>query len=99
MPKHEPKPVRQKGGEIVLVLFKEANVRSKAKSLTFIWRIFPPVLVFALAAFVYSQYGLYADLGRTNGIVLYSGQKMAEGIPHYVSIFDVITPWVLCLQD
>jgi hypothetical protein len=55
-------------------------------------KIFPLVLVFALAAFVYSQYGLYADLNVTNGIDLYSGQKMAEGIPHYVSIFDIITP-------
>src|SRR5215218_10992640 len=55
-------------------------------------KIFPLVLVFALAAFIYSQYGLYAVLNRTNGIDLYSGQKMAEGIPHYVSIFDVITP-------
>src|SRR5829696_4008409 len=65
---------------------------SKAKALLYKHKIFPLVLVFALAAFVYSQYGLYADLNRTNGIDLYSGQKMAEGIPHYVSIFDVITP-------
>jgi len=76
----------------VSVLFKEVNVQPKAENLAFIRRIFPPILVFALAAFVYSQYGLYADLGTTNGIILYSGQKMAEGIPHYVSIFDVITP-------
>src|SRR5215211_2796080 len=79
-------------GAIVAVSFKEVNVESKAENLTFIRRILPPVLVLALAVFVYSQYGLYADLGTTNGIVLYSGQKMAEGIPHYVSIFDVITP-------
>jgi hypothetical protein len=67
-------------------------MRSSAKKPPWIWTIFPPLLVFALAAFVYSQYGLYADLNLANSVNLYSGQKMAEGIPHYVSIFDVITP-------
>jgi hypothetical protein len=66
--------------------------RSKAEDASLIRRILPPVLVFAFAVFVYSQYGLSAELGGTNGIALYSGQRMAEGIPHYVSIFDIITP-------
>jgi hypothetical protein len=67
-------------------------MRSKAEDASLIRRILPPVLVFALAVFTYSQYGLSAQLGATNSINLYSGQRMAEGIPHYVSIFDVITP-------
>ncbi len=46
------------------------------------------VLVFALAAIVYSQYGLDYGLSRDNAVTLYSGQRMAEGVPPYVSIFD-----------
>src|SRR5215210_3060404 len=54
--------------------------------------ILPPVLVFALAAFVYSRYSLDGELARSDAVYLYGGQKFAEGVPPYVSIFDVVTP-------
>jgi hypothetical protein len=47
-----------------------------------------PLLVLALAVFVYSLYGFDQVLLRDYSIYLYSGQRMAEGIPPYVSIFD-----------
>ena len=78
--------------DVLLRRATQEAARSKAKNASLIRRILPPVLVFALAVSVYSQYGLSAELGGTNGIDLYSGQRMAEGIPHYVSIFDIITP-------
>ncbi|MBI2845309.1 MAG: DolP-mannose mannosyltransferase, partial [Chloroflexi bacterium] len=51
-----------------------------------------PLLVFALAAFVYSLYGLDGNLGRDPAIFLYAGQRMADGVPPYVSIFDHKAP-------
>src|SRR5215210_9212841 len=47
-----------------------------------------PLLVLALAVFVYSLYGFDDVMLRDYSIYLYSGQRMAEGIPPYVSIFD-----------
>src|SRR5918997_1462442 len=47
-----------------------------------------PLLVLALAVFVYSLYGFDQVLLRDYSIYLYSGQRMAEGIPPYVSVFD-----------
>src|ERR671933_1881664 len=47
-----------------------------------------PLFVLALAAFVYSLYGFDGVLLRDYSIYLYSGQRMAEGIPPYLSIFD-----------
>jgi DolP-mannose mannosyltransferase len=47
-----------------------------------------PLFVFTLAAFVYGLYGFDGTLLRDQAIYLYSGQRMAEGIPPYVSIFD-----------
>jgi DolP-mannose mannosyltransferase/Dolichyl-phosphate-mannose-protein mannosyltransferase len=47
-----------------------------------------PLFVLALAAFVYSLYGFNGVLLRDYSIYLYSGQRMAEGVPPYVSIFD-----------
>jgi hypothetical protein len=47
-----------------------------------------PLLVLALAAFVYSLHGFEGVLLRDYSIYLYSGQMMAEGIPPYVSVFD-----------
>ena len=41
---------------------------------------------------VYSRYGLHGELGRSGGITLYGGQKMSEGIPPYVGIFDIPGP-------
>ncbi|MDQ3910535.1 MAG: glycosyltransferase family 39 protein [Actinomycetota bacterium] len=46
------------------------------------------VLIFALAAAVSSWYGLGGGLSRDGAIYLYSGQRMAEGVPPYVSVFD-----------
>jgi hypothetical protein len=46
------------------------------------------VLIFALAAAVSSWYGLGGGLSRDGAIYLYSGQRMAEGLPPYVSVFD-----------
>ncbi len=45
-------------------------------------------LIFALAAAVSSLYGLGGGLSRDGAIYLYSGQRMAEGVPPYVSVFD-----------
>ncbi|MDX6381540.1 MAG: hypothetical protein QOI57_2564 [Rubrobacteraceae bacterium] len=47
-----------------------------------------PLLILALAAFVYSLYGFNGPLLRDYAIYLYSGQRMAEGVPPYVSVFD-----------
>jgi hypothetical protein len=47
-----------------------------------------PLLVLALAAFVYNLHGFEDTLLRDYSIYLYSGQRMAEGIPPYVSVFD-----------
>ena len=46
------------------------------------------LLVFLIAALVFSQYGFDGFLRRDHGVFLYSGQQMAQGIPPYVSIFD-----------
>jgi hypothetical protein len=46
------------------------------------------LLIFALAAAVSSLYGLGGGLSRDGAIYLYSGQRMAEGVPPYVSVFD-----------
>lgn len=47
-----------------------------------------PLLVLALAALVFGLYGFDGVLLRDYSIYLYSGQRMAEGVPPYVSIFD-----------
>ena len=47
-----------------------------------------PLLILALAAFVYGLYGFDGVLLRDYSIYLYSGQRMAEGVPPYVSVFD-----------
>jgi hypothetical protein len=47
-----------------------------------------PLLVFSLAAFVYGLYGFDGVLLRDYSIYLYSGQRVAEGTPPYVGIFD-----------
>src|SRR3712207_6056817 len=46
------------------------------------------LLIFALAAAVSSLYGLGGGLSRDGAIYLYSGQRMADGVPPYVSVFD-----------
>lgn len=47
-----------------------------------------PLLVLVLAALVYGLYGFEGVLLRDYSIYLYGGQRMAEGIPPYVSVFD-----------
>ena len=47
-----------------------------------------PLFILALAALVYGMYGFDGVLLRDYSIYLYSGQRMAEGVPPYVSIFD-----------
>jgi hypothetical protein len=47
-----------------------------------------PLLVLALAVLVYGLYGFGGVLLRDYSIYLYSGQRMAEGVPPYVSVFD-----------
>lgn len=46
------------------------------------------IAIFALTAVVYYSYGLQGGISRDGAIYLYSGQRMAEGVPPYVSIFD-----------
>ena len=47
-----------------------------------------PLLVLALAALVYGLYGFDGVLLRDYSIYLYSGQRVAEGVPPYVGVFD-----------
>jgi hypothetical protein len=47
-----------------------------------------PLLVLALAALVYGLYGFDGILLRDYSIYLYSGQRVAEGVPPYVGVFD-----------
>ncbi|MHA2327965.1 MAG: hypothetical protein ACXACR_05545 [Candidatus Hodarchaeales archaeon] len=54
------------------------------------WRV--PLLILILAGVVYALYGFNGDLTRDSAIFIYQGQQMAEGVPPYVSIFDVKTP-------
>jgi hypothetical protein len=51
-------------------------------------RLALPLLALALAIFVYGMYGFDGALLRDYSIYLYSGQRMAEGIPPYLSVFD-----------
>jgi hypothetical protein len=51
-------------------------------------RLALPLLILALAVFVYGMYGFDGVLPLDYSIYLYSGQRMAEGIPPYLSIFD-----------
>lgn len=50
-------------------------------------RVMVPFLVFTIATVVYSQYGFHGQLTKDAAISLYSGQRMAEGVPPYISIF------------
>ncbi len=47
-----------------------------------------PFLILALAVFVYGLYGFEGVLLRDYAIYLYSGQRVAEGVPPYVGVFD-----------
>lgn len=47
-----------------------------------------PLFILIIAAFIYGQYGFHGTLVRDDAIYLYSGQRLADGIPPYVSVFD-----------
>ena len=51
-----------------------------------------PVLVFILTAFIYGQFGFQGKLYRDDANLLYSSQRMAEGVPPYISIFNHTVP-------
>src|SRR5215207_3823988 len=70
------------GGHISTKSFAQRVKLALAGELAF------PLFIFALAAFVYGLYGFDGVLLRDYSIYLYSGQRMAEGVPPYVSIFD-----------
>jgi hypothetical protein len=50
------------------------------------------VLVLAISAVVFGQYGFNGELVRDDAIYLYSGQQMADGTPPYKSVFDQKAP-------
>ena len=47
---------------------------------------------FAVAAALFSRFGLHAHLWRDEAIYAYGGQQFADGVPFYASIFDIKTP-------
>src|SRR5919199_5414499 len=69
------------GGYINKGIAQKGNLRPAGRSAL-------PLLVLVLAVFVYGMYGFDGALLRDYSIYLYSGQRMAEGVPPYVSIFD-----------
>src|SRR5919199_5801449 len=69
------------GGYINKGIAQKGNLRPAGRSAL-------PLLVLVLAVFVYGMYGFDGVLPLDYSIYLYSGQRMAEGIPPYVSIFD-----------
>jgi hypothetical protein len=48
--------------------------------------------IVVVSAVVFSWYGLELPLHRDNAIYLYSAQRLLEGVPPYISIFDIKTP-------
>lgn len=52
----------------------------------------PAFLIFVTAAIVFGLYGFDGVLSRDEAYFVYSGQRMAEGVPLYVSIFLNHTP-------
>jgi hypothetical protein len=70
------------------VLTERFNVFVRKGRLAPAGRLALPLLILALAAFVYGLYGFDGVLLRDYSIYLYSGQRMAEGVPPYTSIFD-----------
>jgi hypothetical protein len=51
-----------------------------------------PLLLFLLAAYVYSQYGFLGKLLRDDAMYIYGGQRFADGVPPYLGIFDFKGP-------
>lgn len=46
------------------------------------------VLLLGASFFAFSQNGFEGRMWRDHGILMYSGQQMAKGVPPYVSLFD-----------
>ena len=69
---------------------QKSSLASSARKGNFAWvgGLALPLLVLALAIFVYGLYGFDGVLLRDYSIYLYSGQRAAEGVPPYVSAFD-----------
>jgi hypothetical protein len=63
------------------------------KDTSYLVSIFVVALVFLISAIVFSQYGFKGTLERDSANVIYSGQQAAQGIPHYVSIFNHSGPF------
>src|ERR687885_373343 len=77
------------GGYINKGFAQKGNLALASKrALPLLDKVSLPLLILALAVFVYGMYGFDGVLLRDYSIYLYSGQRMAEGIPPYVSIFD-----------
>ncbi|MFX0205294.1 MAG: ArnT family glycosyltransferase [Candidatus Hodarchaeota archaeon] len=54
--------------------------------------IFLPFGIFLISLIVFLSYGMKAYLKKDNSIIVYAGQQMANGVPFYVSIFDIKSP-------
>src|ERR687884_1660334 len=77
------------GGYINKGLAQKGNLALASKrALPLLDKVSLPLLVLFLAVFVYGMYGFDGALPLDYSIYLYSGQRMAEGIPPYISIFD-----------
>jgi hypothetical protein len=77
------------GGYINKGFAQKGNLALASKrALPLLDKVSLPLLVLVLAVFVYGMYGFDGVLLRDYSIYLYSGQRMAEGVPPYVSIFD-----------
>ena len=62
--------------------------RGESLSLSFL----KAAAIFIVAAIAYGQYGFHGELMRDQGNHLYAGQRMPDGLPPYVSIFNHKTP-------
>jgi hypothetical protein len=77
------------GGYINKGFAQKGNLALASKrALPLLDKVSLPLLVLFLAVFVYGMYGFDGALPLDYSIYLYSGQRMAEGVPPYVSIFD-----------
>ena len=77
------------GGYINKGFAQKGNLALASKrALPLLDKVSLPLLVLFLAVFVYGMYGFDGVLPLDYSIYLYSGQRMAEGVPPYVSIFD-----------
>src|ERR671933_1327320 len=77
------------GGYINKGFAQKGNLALASKrALPLLDKVSLPLLVLFLAVFVYGMYGFDGALPLDYSIYLYSGQRMAEGVPPYVSAFD-----------